>query len=713
MYFCHPMKIFPEHSLLVDEFEKVRELAANECYGQPGRTALAKVVLRTDFPEILKALEETDEMRKVISNGEPFPMESYADISGELKLLNIRNSVLTPSQILQLNKLIRMCGLVFGFFTGREERYPLLKLITATTEYKKEISEAVEKVMDETGFVLSSASLELGRIRKNLSRKRVESDQLYQSIISKYRKNGWVTDAEESWRNGRRVVSIVAEQKRAARGIIHDLSATGKTCFIEPEEAIGVNNMILSLEEEERMEIQRIMKELTEFLRKYFSFISEYFKIIVRFDVVSAKAKLALMMHAGLPYVEARPKVDVMDARHPLLFLYNKAAGKPTVPFNLSLQEDKRILVISGPNAGGKTVCMKTIGLLQMMLQSGFLVSADGNSRFGVFKNILVDIGDSQSLEFELSTYSSRLRHMKMFLQRADEHSLFLIDEFGTGTDPSLGGALAESILEELNHKKAVGIITTHYMNLKVLADRTKGIINGSMAFDARKLEPQFRLEVGKPGSSYTFVVAERSGLPHSVINRARKKVKRNTLLLEELLTKMEHEKAEVARLMDVNKQQERKLNELVNKYEKNVAHQEQKYEQNEERVRQKELRLAKQMEDQFNRFVRDWKDAKNKKAVLEKYNKRLQERKNVLSAKDQMKLEELVAYNKKHLKKGSIVRLKNGKVTGQVELVKDMKVVVLFGNVRTTAELGNLMLVEEKEKSNSVKPATKKETRL
>lgn len=706
------MKIFPEHSLLVDEFEKVRELAAHECNGQPGRAAMGKIVLRTDFAEILKALEETDEMRKVINNGEPFPMESYADVSGELKLLNIRNSVLVPAQILQLNKLVQLCGRIFGFFNGREERYPLLLLMTSSSAYKKEISEAIEKVMDDSGFVLSSASPELGRIRKLLSRKRVESDQLYSSIISKYRKNGWVTDAEESWRNGRRVVSIVAEQKRTARGIIHDLSATGKTCFIEPEEAIGVNNMILSLEEEERMEIQRIMRELTELLRKYFTFIQEYFNIVVRFDVVGAKAKLALLMNACLPYVEAKPKVDVTDARHPLLFMYNKAAGKPTVPFNLTLQEEKRILVISGPNAGGKTVCMKTVGLLQMMLQSGFLVSADGNSRFGIFRNILVDIGDSQSLEFELSTYSSRLRHMKMFLQRADEHSLFLIDEFGTGTDPSLGGALAESILEELNFKKAVGIITTHYMNLKVLADRTKGIINGSMAFDARKLEPQFRLEVGKPGSSYTFVVAERSGLPHSVINRARKKVKRNTLLLEELLTKMEHEKAEVARLIELNKSQERKLNELVNKYEKNVAHQEQKHEQNEERVRQKELRLAKQMEDQFNRFVRDWKDAKNKKAVLEKYNKRLQERKNVLSAKDQMKLEELVAYNKKHLKKGSIVRLKNGKVTGQVELVKDMKVIVLFGNVRTTADLGNLLLVEEKQKTQADKPPIKKETR-
>lgn len=689
------MKVFPEHSLLVEEFEKVRMLAAEECNGRPGRDAFQQVALLSDYAEILRALEETDEMRRVISNGESFPMEVYPEVTAELKLLNIRNSVLAAAQILPLGKLTALAGRMFGFFKDRQGAYPLLRSITDALSYKKEIVEAIEQVMDETGYVLSSASPELGRIRKNLSRKRVESEHLYQQIIARYRKSGWVTDAEESWRNGRRVVSIVAEQKRSARGIIHDLSATGKTCFIEPEEAIGVNNLILSLEEEERMEIQRIMKELTNVLRSYYSYIRDYFQLVIRFDVIWAKAQLAIRMQAALPYVDPHPGVSLLDARHPLLYLYHKSSGKPTIPFNLTLKEDDRILVISGPNAGGKTVCMKTVGLLQMMLQSGFLVTADGNSRFGIFKNVLVDIGDSQSLEFELSTYSSRLRHMKMFLQRADAGSLFLIDEFGTGTDPALGGALAEAILEELNFKKAVGIITTHYMNLKVLADRTKGIVNGSMAFDARKLEPQFRLEVGKPGSSYTFVVAERSGLPQSVIHRARKKVKRNTLLLEELLTKMEREKGEMARLLEVNKNQEKRLQELVNKYEKNVANQEQKYEQNEERIRQKELRLARQMEDQFNRFVRDWKDARNKKAVLEKYDKRLQEKKNKLSEKDQLKQEELIAYNRKHLKKGKLVRLRNGKVTGVVDAVKEDKVVVIFENVKTTADIGNLVMIE------------------
>jgi DNA mismatch repair protein MutS2 len=288
---------------------------------------------------------------------------------------------------------------------------------------------------------------------------------------------------------------------------------------------------------------------------------------------------------------------------------------------------------------------------------------------------------------------------MREFIRKANPASLFLIDEFGTGTDPALGGALAESILEELNFRKAIGIVTTHYMNLKVLADRTSGIINGSMAFDARKLEPLFRLEVGKPGSSYTFVVAERSGLPLSVVQRARKKVKKNTLLLEELLYKLEQEKSEVVRLMATNKTQEKKLRELVDKYEKNVVHQERKLEADEERVRQKELRLTRQFEDKFTRFVRDWKETKNKKAVLEKYSRSVQSKREQLSEKDQVKLEEVLAYNRQHLRKGSQVRLRNGRVTGSVENVREDKVTVLSGSVRTVVAMQDLVLIEPEKK--------------
>jgi DNA mismatch repair protein MutS2 len=695
------MKIFPEHSLLIEEFEKIKLLAEEECAGTLGRKLMQQVRPGDDFVQAVHELEQTEEFRKILSNAEPFPTEAYPDITAELKLLGIRNSVLTLSQVLLISKIVAKMRLVFDFFKDRSTRFPLLFSKLQDITYEKGILEAIEQVIDETGVVRSNASPELARIRKNLARKRIEADQLYASVIAKYRKSGWISDAEESWRNGRRVISIVAEQKRSAKGIIHDISATGKTCFIEPEEALGVNSMINHLEQEEQEEIRRILRELTEFLRRFQPLMSHYLRFISEYDVIAAKGRLALKLDAHLPYIENKPKIDLKDARHPLLYSFNKAAGKKTIPFDLKLDAGNRILVISGPNAGGKTVCMKTVGLSQMMLQSGFLVTCDGNSRFGFFRKILVDIGDSQSLEFELSTYSSRLRHMKVFLQQSNPDTLFLIDEFGTGTDPSLGGALAESILEEMNYRKAFGIITTHYMNLKVLADRTDGIINGSMAFDAQRLEPQFRLEVGKPGSSYTFVVAERSGLPPSVVNRARKKVKKSSLVLEELLNKMEHEKGEVARLLDINKAQEKRLQELVNKYERNVATQEQRQEIDAERVRQKELRLANQLEEKFKRFVKDWKESKNKKAVLEKYNSQLSDKKSKLTEKEVVKLEEQIKYNMLKIRKGSKVHLRDGKVEGVVESIEGTKVVVLFGNIKTTADISRLIYIDPEAKKN------------
>lgn len=693
------MRVFPGESLLIEEFEKVRELACAECFGLPGRDAMVGVSPLAEFDQIVQLLEEAEEMRKLLSDGVAFPLETYPDLRDSLKLLKIRNSTLPMQQVLHVRQVLLMARSVFQFFKGKEDKYLLLFRPLSGTSFDPSVLNQIDSVIDAEGNVRSDASAELSRIRKQLGRKRAETEQVYQSVLAKYRKNGWLGETGESWRNGRRVISILAEQKRAARGIMHDMSATGKTCFIEPEETIALNNLVISLETEERAEVERIVRELTANIRSGWQLLSLYFEWLVRFDCISARARLALKMKACLPYLENRPLIRWVEARHPLLYVYNTAAGKHTIPFDLRLEEEQRILVISGPNAGGKTVCLKTAGLLQMMLQAGFLVTADGNSTFGVFRDLLVDIGDSQSLEFELSTYSSRLRHMREFIRKANPASLFLIDEFGTGTDPALGGALAESILEELNYRKAIGIVTTHYMNLKVLADRTSGIINGSMAFDAAKLEPLFRLEMGKPGSSYTFVVAERSGLPLSVIQRARKKVKKNTLLLEELLNKLEREKSEVARLVATNKSQEKKLSELVDKYEKNVVHQEKRQEADEERVRQKELRLSRQFEDKFSRFVKDWKETRNKKAVLEKYSKSLQEKRDRLAVKDQVRLEEVLAYNRLHIRKGSQVRLRNGKVTGIVESVRDDKATMLSGSVRTVVSMQDLVLIEQNEK--------------
>ncbi len=694
-YFC-TMHIFPQQSLLINEFDKIKLLVEESCAGTGGREKARKLQPVYGFEDVVIRLDQTDEFRRIISNSEPLHLDGYPDTASDLKMLGIRNSVLLAPQFLQLLKLCRVMKQISIFFKESGSKYPALSHLLTDLIYDDSIAASISVVIEDNGELRSNASPELATIRKQINRKRLECDQIYQQVMMRYRKNGWLTDSEESWRNGRRVISIFTEHKRSAKGVIHDISSTGKTCFIEPDEALPVNNILTELGEDERREIYKILKDLTEATRKYHKPLHQYASTIAEFDFVSAKARVALQMDAWLPYIYNRPCIDLKEARHPLLYIYHKAAGKTVIPFNLHLENENRILVISGPNAGGKTVCMKTAGLLQVMLQSGMLVTADANSRFGFFKNLLVDIGDSQSLEFELSTYSSRLKHMKTFLQKATEHTLFLIDEFGTGTDPNLGGALAEAILEELNEKKATGIITTHYMNLKVLADRTPGIINGSMAFDARKLEPQYKLEVGKPGSSYTFVVAERSGIPHQVIKKAKSRVKKNSLQLEQTLNKLEREKSELRKMLDDAEKNQKDLKFMIEKYRSNLANQEVRKNELDERIRQKELKVANQLDEKFQRFLKEWKQSKNKKEVLIKYDNQFSGKKKELSEKELKKQEEILKINQQKIKKGSNVRLRNGKVVGVVEQIKEGKVQVRFGNVKSITEMTNLVFVEE-----------------
>lgn len=690
------MKIFPVQSLLVSEFEKIKTLVEGSCAG-PGGQLLAKALLPTSsFDEVTHILAETEEFRKIISNSESLRLEVYPDLTQELKLLSIRNSVLHAPQFLQILKIATLMKGLFSFFKEAESRYPELSGLIASTTFEPAIIEEIQKVLSDTGNVHSNASPALATMRKQIGRKRIECDQVYNATINKYRKNGWLTDNEESWRNGRRVVSIYIEHKRSAKGIIHDISSTGKTCYIEPDEAIPINNLIFELEEEEKQEIYQILKALTDSLRKHKENIRQYAQHVSHYDFIAARAHVGIQMNASMPFLVNKPQIDLREAKHPLLYIYNKVSGKPTVPFSLKLDENNRILVISGPNAGGKTVCMKTAGLLQMMLQSGLLVTTDENSQFGFFKTLMVDIGDSQSLEFELSTYSSRLKHMKVFLQKANESTLFLIDEFGTGTDPNLGGALAEAILEELNFRKSFGIITTHYMNLKVLADRTPGIINGSMIFDAKKLAPLYQLEVGKPGSSYTFVVAERSGIPFHVIRKAKSRVKKNSLQLEHTLNKLEQEKTELTKLLTEARENEMQLKQMTDKYRQNISVQEKTKNEYNERIKQKELRMVSQLETQLQRFIKEFKQAKNKKEVLLKYELQFGNRKKELTAKEQEKNDMLLKYNQLKIKKGSKVRLKNGRVTGIVEALKEDKVHVRFGNVKSITDLKNLVFIDD-----------------
>ncbi|HET6766179.1 MAG TPA: DNA mismatch repair protein MutS, partial [Chitinophagaceae bacterium] len=492
------MKLFPESAYIQLEFDKVKSLLAAHCRSEYAIEKTVQLRIHTDIEYIETELRQSHEYKQLLQNSIYFPNDPVFNLSRELKLLSIPGALLSGAELVEIRKLAELMKNVFRWFDAeRRNVYNGLVKIIEGTYYEKIIAGLIDDVLDESGQVKDNASEELKSIRMNLYRKRNELRKMFDRIISKLNKQGYLADIEESFLNGRRVLAVYAEQKRTVKGILHGESESRRTSFIEPEETIELNNDIYSLESDEKREVYRLLRELTSKLSVYTSLLSHYHAIAGEYDFIRAKAKLALDINAEFPVVENKAIVHLEKAFHPLLYLYNKKANKPTTPVSLSLDDNNRILVISGPNAGGKTVTLKTVGLLQMMVQSGLLVPVDSSSKFGVFKQLLIHIGDTQSLEFELSTYSSHLKNMKHFIEVASGKTLFFIDELGSGSDPNLGGAFAEVILEEMVRKHAFGIVTTHYLNLKVMASKTPGIINGAMAFDEKSLMPLYKLNIG------------------------------------------------------------------------------------------------------------------------------------------------------------------------------------------------------------------------
>src|SRR6186713_295732 len=552
------MKLFPESAYIQLEFDKVKILLAEHCRSEYAIEKANLLQIHTQIKFIETELRQSYEYKQLLQNSIYFPNDPVFNLSKELKLLSIPGAVLAGDELIEIRKLAELIKNIFRWFDAeRRKVYSSLVKIIDGTYYEKAIIEMIDDIIDESGQVKDNASDELQSIRMNLYRKRNELRRVFDRIISKLNKQGYLADIEESFMNGRRVVAVFAEQKRTVKGILHGESESRRTTFIEPEETIELNNDIYSLEGDEKREVYRLLRELTSKLSVYSSLLLTYQSISGEYDFIRAKAKLALDVNGEFPLVEDKAIVHLEKAFHPLLFLYNKKANKPTIPVSLTLDENNRILVISGPNAGGKTVTLKTVGLLQMMVQSGLLVPVHPSSEFGIFKQLMIHIGDTQSLEFELSTYSSHLIHMKYFMESANGRTLFFIDELGSGSDPNLGGAFAEVILEELGRKHAIGIVTTHYLNLKVMANKTPGIINGAMAFDEKNLLPMYKLILGKPGSSYTFAIAQRIGLDKKLVDRARKMVDEEHFKLDKLLNRTEQDLRQV-------EEKQKELNQLL-----------------------------------------------------------------------------------------------------------------------------------------------------
>lgn len=706
------MQLYPAHAAEALEFDKVCELLKQKCRSDGARERVDSLRFHTRLEYVERDLLQTEEYRQLLGGSDYFPNDFTRNIQKELKLLGVPGAVLSGEQLLAMQQLAWNIRDIMLWFKRHNDLYPYLRAVAEKTVYEKAIGEVISAVVDEGGQVRDNASRELIQIRTELAALRGELRRTFEAILRKLSKQGYLADISEGFLNGRRTVAVPAEYKRIVKGILHGESDTSRTVFIEPEEVIELNNEIFGFERAEAREIHRILAQTTATLSQYQAQLEGYYELTGLYDFIRAKAQLARDMNAQMPRLSPHPGLQLVKAYHPLLLLHNNRLGKTTIPTNIKLDRNNRLLVISGPNAGGKTVTMKTVGLLQLMTQAGLLIPADATSEIGIFRQLMIHIGDTQSIEHELSTYSAHLRDMKYFMDFANGKTLFFIDELGSGSDPNLGGAFAEAIVEELAKKHALGIVTTHYLNLKVMAGKIPGIINGAMMFDEEHLEPLYQLTIGKPGSSYTFAIAQRIGLPKRIIDRAKQITDRGHFKLDKMLLQTEQQTVRLAEkekkldmLIRENEQIKKKYQELTDK-EKLKQHYETLKLQN--KIKKEELDYLRDTERKFKQIIHDWKKAENKQEVIEAAEKVLFRKKQIESnqaaARKADKNYETVGGAPQP---GDLVRHQVNHQVGVLEEVRDKKAVVRIGQMPFHVTLSEWIVVRKKET-----PAKKKKSK-
>ncbi len=694
------MQLYPAHATEALEFHKITQLLNQKCRTDGARERVANMRFHTHIDYVAKELTQTSEFKMILTGGDHFPNDYTQNLQKELKLLIVPGGVLMGEQLLYMHRLAVNTRDILNWFKKHNDLFPQLVLLMDKITYEKKITEIVYEVIDDGGQVRDNASKELMQIRTELSSRRQELRRTFEGVLRKLNKLAYLADTAEGFLNGRRVVAVLAEYKRIVRGILHGESDSQKTVFIEPEETIELNNEISSLERREQREVHRILAQTTTTLSKYHPQLEGYYDLVGLFDFIRAKALLAQDMNGSMPRLSPTATVELIKAYHPLLLLHNTRTEKPTVPLNIRLDRQQRILIISGPNAGGKTVSMKTVGLLQLMVQAGLLIPADENSELGIFKQLMIQIGDTQSIEHELSTYSAHLRDMKYFMENANGKTMFFIDELGSGSDPNLGGAFAEAIVEELAKKQAIGIVTTHYLNLKVMAGKVNGIMNGAMAFDETKLEPLYRLTTGKPGSSYTFAIAQRSGLSPFIIERARQLTQREHFRLDKMLLQTEQhsvqltqKETELNKLLKENARLQKNYEELTNQETLKQQHETLKLQN---KIKKEELDYLRDMERKFKQIIQDWKRSENKQDVINSAENILFKKKqvtgNAAAAKKADKNFEVVTGKPKV---GDLVRNTTNHQVGKLTEIRDKRAIVQIGNLPFNVQLDEWIVVK------------------
>ncbi len=692
--------IYPRSIEQKINFVKIKAQLKELCTSALGQQYVDRMVFSSDFKLVNKLLDQTQEFTRILLSGENFPNSNFTDLNPYLEKAKIDGSYLDEEEFYEIKLSLNTLRGCITFFQKYQEEYPVLSdLLGLLLDLDMKLLKSLDAVIDDKGKLKSNASRELQLIRNQIIYEEGRLRKVMERVYKEARAKGLTPeDSAITVRSGRLVIPVAAENKRKLRGFIHDESATGQTVFMEPEEALDINNEIRDLEYMERREIIRILTELTDQLRPAIPSLRKATNYLGLVDFIRAKAKFAISTEGSRPELMRTRQVRFFKARHPILELALKSQGKAIIPLDIELEGNKRLLVISGPNAGGKSVSLKTVALLQYMLQCGMMIPVHPDSKSCLFTNFFIDIGDEQNLENDLSTYSSHLMSMKHFTNFSDKKTILFIDEFGTGTEPQFGGAIAESILLSLNQSGAFGVMTTHYGNLKQVADKHPGMVNGAMRYDVKKLEPMYQLDIGKPGSSFALEIASKIGIRKEILKEAKDKIGDKRVQYDRLLTQVENEKNQYAKLLKEVTAKDKLLKTRLKEYNDLKE----TLESTKKRLIQEAKQEAKQLLDQANRriekTIREIKEQKADKEKTKRVRQELEQFKSTVKPVKTEKKEPKVKVLPGEIKIGDWVRIKNSVTIGEVISVSQKEADVSIGDLKSKVKLNRLERISKTE---------------
>lgn len=698
--------LYPSNLEQKINFSKIKEILKTECTSSLGMNFVDKISFSSDAKLVGRLLDQTEEFRQILVSGETFPSSNFTNLHPYLEKAKLENSFLDAADFHEVKLSLQTIRTCVSFFQKNEEVYPVLsQLLGLLIDLDLSLLKSIDSIIDDKGIVKNNASRELQLIRGQITYEEGRLRKVMERVFKEARAKGLTPeDAQMTVRSGRLVIPVAAENKRKLRGFIHDESATGQTVFMEPEEALDINNEIRDLEYMERREIIKILTQLTDRLRPAIPALRKATNFLGLMDFIRAKAKFAQKTTSARPEITKERQVIWRNARHPLLEMALKAQDKKVVPLQIKLSGHERLLVISGPNAGGKSVTLKTVALLQYMLQCGLLIPVEPDSKSSLFDNLFIDIGDEQNLENDLSTYSSHLMSMKFFSNFADRKTILFIDEFGTGTEPQFGGAIAESILLAINKLGAYGVLTTHYGNLKQVASKNQGLVNGAMRYDVDKLEPMYQLEIGKPGSSFALEIASKIGISKDILAYAKSQIGEDRVRYDRLLTQLENEKNQYSELLLEVNSKDRLLKTRLQEYKELKE----TLETSKKKYIQEAKEEAKSLLDQANKkiesTIRQIKEGKAEKESTKLVRQELEAfKEKVKPEKIKVKVPSLVVLPGE-IRVGDWVRLKDNGAIGEVLQLKSKEVEISIGELKSNVKLSRLERISQGEVKKEIK---------